>query len=61
MGTRESTKRAIGNYQKKNPEKAKYWRYKSYARKFISEMISEEDFQELDHWIEERKKALAEN
>ena len=59
MRTRESTKRAIKSYKEKNPEKAKYWRYKSYAKKFISEMILEEDFEELENWIETRKKALA--
>lgn len=45
-------------WQEKNREHARYLRNRSTARSFIRKQAAEEDLQELEELIEERKKFL---
>lgn len=54
----EAQENAIKNYRKKNPEKTRYYSYRSTTRTFINNYSTLEDLQELEKLIEERKKVL---
>ncbi|GHP12706.1 hypothetical protein YK48G_01310 [Lentilactobacillus fungorum] len=49
------------NWQKKNPEHARYLRYRSTARNFIKKHAMFEDVGELEELLEQRRKELSEN
>lgn len=44
-------------WQEKNRERARYLRNRSTARSFIRKQATEEDLQELEELIEEKRKA----
>lgn len=46
------------NWQKKNPEHARYLRYRSTARNFIKKHATLEDIGELEELLEQRKQIL---
>lgn len=56
--TSEAQKKATNTWRHKNPEQAKYNSYKSSARSFIRNWAKEEDLQELEQLISERRKEL---
>lgn len=53
--TSEAQLRAIKRWKEKNPERVKYLRYKSQAKKFVREIASAEDIEEMQDYINERK------
>lgn len=52
---------AIKNYRKKNPEKTRYYSYRSTSRTFINNYSTLEDLEEFLGLIEKRKKELEKN
>lgn len=58
--TSEAQKRASRAWEARNPERAKAQRYKRVARLFIRTHSTEEELQELEGLIIERRKALSE-
>lgn len=54
----EALIRAQKKQKAKNPMKQRYWSYKSYAKKFISEMATVDDIQLLTELIQDRKSKL---
>jgi hypothetical protein len=55
MGTRsEALIRAQKKQKAKDPAKQRYWSYKSYAKKFITEMATADDLKLLTELIEKR-------
>ena len=53
--TSEAQLRAIKRWKEKNPDRVRYLRYKSQAKKFVREIASNEDLKEIEGYIEERK------
>lgn len=53
--TSDAQLRAIKRWKEKNPERVRYLRYKSQAKKFICELASEKDIKEIKTYIDERK------
>lgn len=45
-------------WEKRNPERTRYMRYKSTARTFIRKYVTREDLVELKNLIAEREKVL---
>jgi hypothetical protein len=55
MGTRsEALIRAQKKQKAKDPAKQRYWSYKSYAKKFITEMATTDDLKLLTELIDKR-------
>lgn len=50
----ESQKRANEKWGEKNKDKMRIYRYRSYARKFIRDLASEDDLQELRKIIDDK-------
>lgn len=59
--TSEAQVRASRNWDKKNPEKARHSRYKSAAKTFLRHHATEEELQEIEALIADRRKKIAEN
>lgn len=57
MASKAQTK-ASRAWEKKNPERAGYMRYKSTAKTFIRKYITQEDLEELKNLVAEREEAL---
>ena len=53
--TSDAQLRAIKRWQEKNPERVRYLRYKSQAKKFICELASNEDLEEMEGYVNDRK------
>lgn len=53
--TSEAQLRAIKRWKEKNPDRVRYLRYKSQAKKFVCELASEKDLEEIEGYIEDRK------
>ncbi|MDO4721457.1 MAG: hypothetical protein Q4A78_12395 [Peptostreptococcaceae bacterium] len=51
----DAQKKASRAWEKRNPERTKMLRYRRSARYFIHEYAQEEDLQELERLIEERR------
>ena len=49
---------AIKNYRKKNPEKTRYYSYRSTSRTFINNYSTLEDLEEFEELIRKRKEEL---
>lgn len=47
-------KKAQQKYKEKTKAKQKYWNYKGYARKFLNEMATEDDLQQMAELIKRR-------
>ena len=58
--TSEAQRRATRKWQEKNPERRRYNSYKSSARSFIRHHATEEDLQELEVLIREKRAVLQE-
>lgn len=58
--TSEAQRRASRNWEKRNREKTRIGGYRRTARLFIRSHASEEDLQELEGLMEERRKLLEE-
>lgn len=58
--TSDAQIKASRNWDKKNPEKARHSRYKSAAKTFIRHHATEEEMQELEKLIKERREKIAE-
>lgn len=54
----EAQERAMKNYRKSNPEKARYNSYKGTAKTFIKNYATLEDLEELQELIKNRKENL---
>lgn len=54
--TTEAQRRAKAKWQKKNREKAAYYTAKSTAKRFITELATDEDLAEITHIIKEINK-----
>lgn len=54
MKTSKAQMRATNKWSKKNPDKKRLYRYRSYARKYVRDLASEEDLKELRRLINER-------
>lgn len=52
----EAQKKASRSWEKRNPERTKMLRYRRGAWYFIREYAREEDLQELERLIEEKRK-----
>lgn len=52
----EARKKANKKWDDKNKEKRKLYQYRSYAKKYVKELASEEDLLELRQMIDERLK-----
>ena len=52
--------RASRAWEKKNPERTRYLRYRSTAKTFTRNHATEEDLQELEALIKERREKLEE-
>lgn len=52
----EARKKANKKWDDKNKEKRKLYQYRSYAKKYVKELASEEDLIELRRMIDERLK-----
>ncbi|MCF0163249.1 MAG: hypothetical protein HUJ88_11825 [Fusobacterium necrophorum] len=55
----EAQEKAIKNYRKKNPEKTRYYSYRSTMRTFINKYSTLEDLEEIQKLILDRKKELS--
>lgn len=53
--TSEAQLRAIKRWKEKNPARVRYLRYKSQAKKFVCELASNDDIEEIENYIEERR------
>lgn len=56
--TTEAQKDAIKAYRKRNPEKTRYYSYRSTARTFINNYSKEEDLKEFEELIKKRREVL---
>ena len=56
--TSEAQARATKKYQEKNKEQQRIYRYRSYARKYVRDIATLEDLEELSRMINERIKEL---
>ena len=56
--TSKAQKEAIKAYRKRNPEKTRYYSYRSTTRTFIRNYSTLEDLEELEKIISERRKKL---
>lgn len=54
MKTSKAQMRATNKWSKKNPDKKRLYRYRSYARKYVRDLASEEDLKELQGMINNR-------
>lgn len=54
--TTEAQRRASKNYEQRNPEAKQYRNKKSATKNFITQTATEEDFQLVLEWVEERLK-----
>lgn len=54
--TSDAQMRANKRWKEKNADKVRYMRYKSQAKKFLSELANDEDLKEMQGYIEDRKK-----
>ncbi|WP_295745386.1 hypothetical protein [uncultured Limosilactobacillus sp.] len=54
MKTSKAQMKATNKWSKKNPDKKRLYRYRSYARKYVRDLASEEDLKELQGMINER-------
>ncbi|WP_066925612.1 hypothetical protein [Murdochiella massiliensis] len=59
--TSDAQKRAIEEYRKRNREKTRIDGYRRTARLFIRSHATEEDLQELEKLIKERRKMIDES
>ncbi|WP_283598214.1 hypothetical protein [Ligilactobacillus saerimneri] len=50
----EAQARATKKYQEKNKNQQRLYRYRSYARKYVRELASDDDLLELKNMIDER-------
>lgn len=50
----EAQKRAKQKWDNNNKEKTRIYRYRSYARKFIRDLATDDDLRELQKMIAER-------
>lgn len=57
----EAQENAIKNYRKKNPEKTRYYSYRSTSRTFINNYSTLEDLEELKSLIDNREKEIKTN
>ena len=58
--TSQAQKEAIKAYRQRNPEKTRYYSYRSTSRTFINNYSTLEDLEEFLGLIEKRKKELEE-
>lgn len=58
MALSEAQERAMRNYRKSNPEKARYNSYKGTAKTFIRNYATMEDLEELKELMQTRKENL---
>ena len=58
--TSESQVNASRRWEQRNPERAKYIRYRTGARNFLRNHATEEDLQEMEQLIKERREILKE-
>ncbi len=54
----EAQEKAIKNYRKNNPEKTRYYSYRSTTRTFINKYSTLEDLKELETLIVKRKEEI---
>ncbi|MDK4479927.1 hypothetical protein MWG07_00355 [Fusobacterium necrophorum] len=54
----EAQEKAIKNYRKKNPEKTRYYSYRSTMRTFINKYSTLEDLKEIEELIKKRKEEI---
>lgn len=54
MKTSKAQMQATNKWSKKNPDKKRLYRYRSYARKYVRDLASKEDLKELQGMINER-------
>lgn len=54
MKTSKAQMKATNKWSKKNPDKKRLYRYRSYARKYVRDLASEEDLRELQGMINDR-------
>lgn len=54
MAVSEAQQRAKKKWDSKNKDKNRVYRYRSYARKFIKDIATEDDLKELRKMIDER-------
>lgn len=52
----EAQLKANKKWDDKNPDKKRIYRYRSYARKYVGDIASEDDLKELRQMIDERLK-----
>lgn len=52
----EAQLKANKKWDDKNPDKKRIYRYRSYARKYVRDIASEDDLEELRQMIDERLK-----
>ena len=57
MASKAQTK-ASRTWEKKNPERARYMRYKSTAKTFIRKYVTQEDLEELKKLIADREECF---
>ena len=50
---KDAQQRASRNWEKKNPERTKYLKYRSWARSFVRKFATAEDMEELNGLFEE--------
>lgn len=58
--TSEAQVNASRRWEQRNPERAKYIRYRTGARNFLRNHATEEDLQEMEQLIKERREKLEE-
>jgi hypothetical protein len=58
--TSEAQVNASRRWEQRNPERAKYIRYRTGARNFLRNHATEEDLQEMEQLIKERREKLKE-
>lgn len=54
MAVSEAQQRAKKKWDSKNKDKNRIYRYRSYAKKFIRDLASEDELKELRRMIDER-------
>lgn len=52
--TTDAQKRAKAKWSAKNKDKNRVYRYRSYARKFVRDIATEDDLKELRKMIDDR-------
>lgn len=58
MATYESQKRATAKWKKKNKTKTALYQAKSRGKNYILKHANEEDLNQFEEWIKERRKEL---